>query len=188
MKYLFELRDFCMKAYKIPLKTWIITAAIILTAWTLLMLLFRKQKGFRLFLSRIFASLGLFLIVLMTFVRYPNQGTGLIWIPLRPLFGMRVSSDYWFVSITNLILYIPFACGLSFSGDGEKKKGAIGKTILICFLVSLAAESYQYTTASGLAEVDDVLFNTLGGLIGAIPRVLLPEEKKDAKAEQETDV
>ena len=183
MRLLFYIRDFCMQAYGVSLKDWIVSAAILIMAWSLLMLLLKRQENIRLFLGRVLASLGLLLIIIMTFVRYPYQGTGLIWIPLRPLLGMKVNSDYWFVSITNLILYIPFACGLSFSGEREKKKKAVGTTLFLCFMISVTAEIYQYTTASGLAEVDDVLFNTLGGLAGASPRMLFPEARRK-KAEK----
>ena len=176
-----------MRAYRVSLKDWIVTATILILSWALLMILLQRKEKARLLLGKILASLGLLLIVIMTFVRYHNQGTGMIWIPLRPLFGMRVPSDYWFVSITNMILFLPFACGLSFSGERERKKKAVGTTLLLCFMISIVAEIYQYTTSSGLAEVDDVLFNTLGGLFGSIPRLLFPEPKKKRFRPQEAE-
>jgi len=48
------------------------------------------------------------------------------------------------------------------------KKLKTGKTVLICFLVSLAFESIQYLVGCGASDIDDLLLNTLGSALGAI--------------------
>ena len=49
----------------------------------------------------------------------------------------------------------------------EKKRGLI-KVVLGSFLFSLIIESCQYIFKVGVFDVDDLLLNTIGGLIGYI--------------------
>ena len=49
----------------------------------------------------------------------------------------------------------------------DKKRGLI-KVVLGSFLFSLIIESCQYIFKVGVFDVDDLLLNTIGGLIGYI--------------------
>jgi glycopeptide antibiotics resistance protein len=48
------------------------------------------------------------------------------------------------------------------------------RVVLICFLVSFSVEVVQYITFLGTADVDDLITNTLGGMIGALLYSWLP--------------
>lgn len=115
---------------------------------------------------------GLMIIFLVTFARRGYSEDSVILIPLRVLFGLHVPRDYWQVMVMNLVLYVPFACGLVFclerSRNWPRLHPALG-TVLICLLLSATAETKQYLMGSGIAEVDDVLMNTFGGTIGLLP-------------------
>lgn len=68
-------------------------------------------------------------------------------------------------AIENIILMIPFgalACLI-----GSQKAGII-KVTLCSFLLSASIEMTQYVTRCGHFELDDILFNTMGGLLGWI--------------------
>ncbi len=66
----------------------------------------------------------------------------------------------------NIILFIPlgFFIPALFTGKGHYPLEAI----IICFLFSVAVEVIQLVTRLGSCDVDDVILNTLGGIIGYI--------------------
>lgn len=176
--------------YRVPPGTWLLIAAGFLVLWTLLMCLLdwrippeqsenpgflrgarwrgRADLAFNLLLTLV----GLLIIALVTFVRRGSVEHRVVLYPFRVLYGMKAPGDYWQVTIMNLVLYVPFACGLTFClehGRGWLGRHLVLATVVICLLLSLLAETLQYITGSGLAEVDDVLINTLGGVFGTIP-------------------
>lgn len=120
-------------------------------------------------LNLIMTLLGLSMILYMTYVRHVSSVHQFVLYPLRPLYGMKVSSDYWKVSVMNIVLYVPFACGLTFL----IKRHPVRSTILVCLCLSVIAELLQYFGTSGVSEVDDVLFNTFGAVLGTLPVVVL---------------
>lgn len=64
----------------------------------------------------------------------------------------------------NVIAFIPFGTCLR----GLFQNLSRWWIVLICFAVSLLIELTQFTFALGFAEVDDVLHNSLGGLLGVM--------------------
>lgn len=72
-------------------------------------------------------------------------------------------------SLGNIALFIP--SGVIFAYLLSRKRDSIWRSILsviLCGFVSTVLESIQYITACGTADVDDILLNTLGGLIGVV--------------------
>lgn len=63
----------------------------------------------------------------------------------------------------NLIMFFPFGYMLASLFPKMRKAGGI---IILSFIFSVGIEIAQYVFARGQADVDDVILNTLGGLIG----------------------
>ena len=85
-------------------------------------------------------------------------------IPFRQLIGLfkRPNHMVWFWQIIlNILLFVPF--GFMFPVIHPKLSKA---TITYGFLFSLAIEIMQYITGRGLADIDDLINNTLGAVIG----------------------
>ena len=172
--------------YRILPEQWMLIMVVFLTLWTLLMIslcrrgpeeqrgnpellqcsLQRSKVAFA--MNLILMLVGLTIILLVTFVRRRSSEHQLILIPLRVLFGLRAPRDYWHVTVMNIVLYVPFSCGLCFV-MGKKYMHPVGKTILICFILAFVAEILQFVYGSGTAELDDVLMNTFGAFLGTIP-------------------
>ena len=66
----------------------------------------------------------------------------------------------WAGNLLNLILYIPFGWTSWIWKHNSKK------TIMAAFVLSVACETLQYLTGRGTADVNDILFNTLGAAAG----------------------
>ena len=62
----------------------------------------------------------------------------------------------------NIAAFIPFGAYLGYRG----KK--IIPTVIFSFLLSFFIESMQYVWGVGISEIDDLILNTLGALIGVV--------------------
>ena len=181
--------------YRIPPEYWLLIMTGFLAFWTLLMgflcrsvpveqsrntallqsSVSRNKLVFALNLALMLV--GLTIILLVTFVRRESSVHKVILIPLRVLFGQKAPGDYWQVTIMNIVLYVPFACGLCFA-MGKKRPHPVRGTVLICFISAFVAEALQYILGSGTAEMDDVLVNILGASLGTIPYILCQRIKR----------
>lgn len=72
------------------------------------------------------------------------------------------NAGLWAGNLLNLILYIPFGYTAQKHLHGQKSKVVFGGLIL-----SVCCEVVQYITVRGCADVNDILFNTLGAAVGA---------------------
>lgn len=66
----------------------------------------------------------------------------------------------WAGNLLNLILYVPFGW------TGQRWKTDRRRIVAAAFLLSVCCEELQYFTGRGMADVNDVLFNTLGAVVG----------------------
>ena len=202
MRELFYIARWFRRFYRITNGQWLVLIAVFLLLWTGLLLLMnpagrkssdlesggkrdRWKRGLLQGLNLLLMLLGLAAIVFVTLVRRRTSSHHMVLIPLRPLWGMKVSKSYWHVTVMNIALFVPFACGLSClmgvpsvkTGDGNRRRSFVRKparvTILTCLVISVQAEAAQYLFGMGLCEADDVLMNTLGSTLGTIPFCLL---------------
>ncbi len=65
----------------------------------------------------------------------------------------------------NVIAFMPMGFLQPFLSDKQLRGGLI---VLNCFIVSLLVETIQLVFKIGCFDVDDLLLNTLGGLLGVI--------------------
>lgn len=103
----------------------------------------------------------LIVIVMLTFFsREPGSRTD---VDMR-LFGTwGTSAQAHAYVIENILLFIPF--GIMFPMIG-KKVSNIFTCIISAALFSITIETVQYITARGFCQLDDIVMNTLGALIG----------------------
>ena len=70
------------------------------------------------------------------------------------------NAGVWAGNLLNLLLYVPYGT-TSWQWRREGKK-----IVAVGFALSVFCEVLQYLTGRGMADVNDVLFNTLGTLTG----------------------
>lgn len=118
-------------------------------------------------------SIGLFVtytltLLVLTFIAREKWTDGLIFlIPFENIFRIIQNGYPWNYdnivrnTVINVILFMP----LGFLG-AEILQKKIAFSILIGFGISLAIELVQLVTKLGVFDVDDLLMNTLGTLLG----------------------
>jgi glycopeptide antibiotics resistance protein len=82
-------------------------------------------------------------------------------IDLMPFSTLKDSLNNIVYYLENIIMFAPLGLFLVLLEHYSFKK-----SLLICFLSSLSIEVLQYVFAVGLSQTDDVIANTLGGLVG----------------------
>ena len=89
-----------------------------------------------------------------------EQGISLI--PFKDLF-MNISRKNWYYilqMLVNIFMFMPFGVFLYIAGANIKK------TCLFGFLLSFGIEIFEFVTGRGIFDIDDLILNTLGALMG----------------------
>ena len=85
----------------------------------------------------------------------------------------------------NTVLFYPAGLlGCNLLPGGWSRKRRVFLIASLCVLLSLGIECLQYRFALGQAEVDDVIHNGLGALLGGVVCELLPRRTSSHKIEQ----
>ncbi|MCT2338296.1 VanZ family protein [Corynebacterium sp. p3-SID1056] len=79
--------------------------------------------------------------------------------PLVSFEHYRVWWGPWFNLVGNLALFFPVGY-LAY-------RRSVAATTCFCLIASLSVEAAQYLLAAGYSDMDDLVFNTAGGLLGA---------------------
>lgn len=107
-----------------------------------------------------------FMVVVITFFSRMEGSTDVVNTQLLSTFGSDMQSKIFIVE--NILMFIPFGILLRWYGV---KWFLLGVPIIVGS--STMIEMMQYLTGRGRAEVDDILTNTIGGLIGFIVMKLI---------------
>ena len=97
---------------------------------------------------------------------------GLHWVPLdvarttnfEPLVTLRLLTPWakFYNIVGNIVWFVPLGLAL----PQVFAQCRWGRTILLGALLSLSIEGLQYLFYTGITDVDDVIFNTLGAFVG----------------------
>ena len=93
--------------------------------------------------------------------------TGYNLVPFRTIklfLSDSVSASSAFFNLAgNILLFVPFGLLLPIV---FRSVASFGRTLLATIVLSVGFEVYQRTAQIGKADIDDVILNTLGGVIG----------------------
>lgn len=144
----------------------------------------RKQAHTILFLLSLFLILFFTFIFHETFEMRRSGERGLMLIPFKELYSLFTApnrSFYFWQIFLNILLFIPFGFMLSCYLYKYHRSQHLFLSILLSGLfVSVSVELLQYITSRGLTEIDDVINNTAGAIIGwlAYDRMLKAVKKR----------
>lgn len=92
--------------------------------------------------------------------------TAINWVPLVETWKLTAGKsmiDFLYNSLGNILWFVPF--GLLRPLISQRRASAM-KTIIEGGLLSIGIESLQFVLLTGVSDVDDVIFNTLGVICG----------------------
>ena len=146
------------------------TVCILLLSLLLLwpMLCQRGGKRRRVLLNTALACAAAFIILYATILTRTPGVPAVILTPFASLTAARVQPELYREMLMNVFLFFPL--GLTLSNALPRKWhrwGKIALTTLVGCILSAGIEYAQYRYALGMAEVDDVICNTLGAFLGS---------------------
>ena len=113
----------------------------------------------------IFAAIYLLVLIDLTLVRFPQPAPGINLIPMRTIASCWADGQRAIVVnvVGNILLLAPLGMLLPMAWPNRAN---ITCMLISGFLVSLGIELTQYVCGHRMADVDDVLLNTMGALLG----------------------
>ena len=132
------------------------------------MLCQRVGKRRRVLLNTALACAAAFIILYATILTRTPGVPAVILTPFASLTAARVQPELYREMLMNVFLFFPL--GLTLSNALPRKWhrwGKIALTTLVGCILSAGIEYAQYRYALGMAEVDDVICNTLGAFLGS---------------------
>lgn len=99
------------------------------------------------------------------------------------LLGSFGTSSVWYGAWTNLfgniVLFMPFGAAVYVVGRSLRRvRWGLGGALLAGLALTLGIEASQYVFSMGFSDIDDVLFDALGSLLGAVLMARLNREKQ----------
>ena len=138
--------------------------AVPLAVIALVFCLVRKYPRGRTVYWTLFAAYAGFVIgeTILNPATVPDMERRVNLVPFRDLiyYTRRRLSWYFWQALLNIVLFVPYGV---FIKIGRKN---LGVSALIGFASSLVIEVVEYITGRGIFDVDDIILNTLGAVIG----------------------
>lgn len=121
-----------------------------------------KMKTWRIFCG---VLLGGFVFVVF-YITIGMRSAGERDICLLPFYSLlHLSGGSFQSTLLNVLLFEPIGMLAPYAFAREMQKN-IGKEIVSCILISVVIEMFQYIFQLGTTEIDDIIFNALGYVIG----------------------
>lgn len=167
---------FVMYISRIDITEMLLLSAMLFCILSAFFRLYLKQDSF--FPIVLFSIYFAFLIEITILSRETSNmvfSTEDMFITIRMMLQHTEESQMYPDILGNILLFVP--CGILLKRFIRKS----GWCIFACFLISLAIESTQLITGRGIFEIADLLFNTLGGIVGILINTFLHGvSKKDS--------
>ena len=121
----------------------------------------RERKGKEAFPMASLMVFSLYLMIILVFSREDGSRNRAMDLELFSTWGINTRNNAFVVE--NVLLFIPygFACPWAFPW----LRGFF-RNIFAAFVTSLGVETFQLITGRGYFQIDDILTNVLGGIIG----------------------
>lgn len=167
------------------------TVCILLLSLLLLwpMLCQRVGERRRVLFNTVLACAAAFIILYATILNRTPGNYELILTPFAALSAARQQPELYREMLMNVFLFFPL--GLTLSNALPRKWhrwGRIALTTLIGCILSAGIEYAQYRYALGMAEVDDVICNTLGVFIGSTSLLIAHAIEKSRERVRHTNM
>jgi len=152
------------RLHEIPIWVYAVIILVSLLLWTVLAFLFQKRPVWKRINTVIFA-LSVILIAFITFVIRQADTQSISLIPFSSFELAKKFPDVYQEIMLNVILYLPVGMTMPFVLSGRVRHPVM-VTVVFAASLSLATEILQYLFMRGYSEIDDVIFNTIGAVLG----------------------
>ena len=173
--------------YAIPLHMVIFLMLALLIVWAMLSLHQNQRK--RSIINAVLCSITALTILYATILTRTPGNYEVILTPFATFAAARIQPEIYREMLMNVFLFFPL--GLTLSNALPRKWhrwGRIFLTALVGCAFSVGIEYAQYRYALGMAEVDDVICNTLGAFIGSTSLLIAHAIEKSRERVRHTNM
>ena len=173
--------------YALPMWMVIFLMLALLIVWAMLSL--RKNQRKRSIINAVLCPITVLMILYVTILTRAPGNYELILTPFATFAAARQQPELYREMLMNIFLFFPL--GLTLSNALPQKWHSwlkIDLTALISCILSAGIEYAQYRYALGMAEVDDVICNTLGAFIGSTSLLIAHTIEKSRERVRHTNM
>ena len=137
----------------------IMAIVVIIVHYMILKILYKRRR-----VAGVIVILSVAMIVWITLLTRKSYRSQIDLLPFHFIIGAREHPHILRAAFMNVALYIPFGYGMAEYASAKGKKQTI--IILYAIILSGSTEIFQYLLSLGYTEVDDIILNTFGAMIG----------------------
>lgn len=161
------MHDIFLLIYRQPLHRIIICMLFLSLLWGYLA--FREKNSLRWRLGNAAIFVGMVAVIFYMTVYTRPEGTSeamFVPIPFQSFREAQIQPELYRSMLMNVFLFVPV--GLSLPFVVGKGRVSVFLTVVVALFFSAGIEYMQYRYALGRCEVDDIIMNTMGTLIGCL--------------------
>ena len=151
--------------YKQPLRRIVFCMVLLAFLWGYMAFREKNSLRWRFANGILFAGIVAVIFYMTVYTRGESASEAIL-IPFQSFREAKIQPELYRSMLMNVFLFVPMGLSLPF----VLGKGRISSVITVAVALSFSAgiEYMQYLYALGRCEVDDVIMNTLGALIGCL--------------------
>lgn len=133
-----------------------------------------KRHIWWIYVNRILLIFAMYVIMYITLLsREPGTSSTIVFTPFYSFAAARQCPELYREMFMNVLLFMPLGIFLPFSTrqwETRWRNTIINYCVMILLIILFSAliEYFQFITGCGNAEVDDIMCNTIGGIIGLL--------------------
>ena len=150
--------------YEIPIGWLWVIMIVAAVGWGVTAWLIKKRSLWRR-INAIVLVAECLLVVGLTLLGRGDKGREFSLVPFYSFQLAHEYADVYIQMVLNVMMFLPFGMAAPFVFSGFTKH-PLWLTAVCAVTLSVLVEVLQYRLASGYADIDDVIFNTFGTLVG----------------------
>lgn len=153
------------RIYVQPISMVLLEMVLLLVLWGVMGKQVKNIHHWKLLNTVVFLGIVFAILFTTLFSRAENPQEP-VWIPLYSFVEAKAQPERYRSTLMNAFLFQPL--GLSLPNVLPRKAHPVVVTIVFAMLLSIAIEATQLFYGLGQCEVDDVILNTLGAVLGTM--------------------
>ena len=170
------MRALFLHIYVQPLHRIIIGMLILVLLWAIIGTIAKKRLWWKLLNTVVFLGMVAGILYATVYSRAEQPQTHVL-IPFHSFAEAKIQPELYRSMLMNIFLFQPI--GLSLPNILPQKLHPVAVTILFVLVFATGIEAVQYFFSLGRCEIDDVIMNTLGALLGTVSNVIACEIEKN---------
>ena len=169
-----NLLKYVKRFYALPISKVLGIMVVLIIIWAILRMVRNNKYSIWKHFNIVLHFFSVVFIIRMTLFGRNVGERELELIPFYTLTTISYNNEAIRTLLMNIVLFVPFGLTIPYMLEGKIKNVHLKwrVCILSACILSIVIESLQYYLGIGIAEIDDVICNTLGGSLGVFADII----------------